>query len=150
AHQPGLYFYVLGLGFFVFGAAATTLHLTASDAFLHRHFGDRGAEEVRRAGRQGWVPMLLGLLMLGTNYWMRWAEAKEAEAKFARAFLRGASAAKARDWPKAADAFSEAIRLDPGSAKAYRNRGVALLAQGDHDGALEDLGEAIRLDPADA
>ena len=53
---------------------------------------------------------------------------------------------------KAIDGFSEAIRLDPGFAVAYRDRGLAwdakrYLDKGFFDKAFEDLSEAIRLDP---
>jgi len=42
---------------------------------------------------------------------------------------------------------SEAIRLHPGFAEAFNNRGLARLDSGDRDGALRDFNEAIRLKP---
>src|SRR5690242_8837979 len=48
--------------------------------------------------------------------------------------------------PAIAD-FSEAIRLDPGSAAGYGNRGNDYLATGRPQQALADYTEAIRLDP---
>ena len=43
--------------------------------------------------------------------------------------------------------YTEAIRLEPGFAPAFYNRGIAREPKGDFDGALEDLSEAIRLEP---
>ena len=43
--------------------------------------------------------------------------------------------------------FNEAIRLDPGYAVAYDNRGIAWHAKSEYDKAIADYGEAIRLDP---
>ena len=41
----------------------------------------------------------------------------------------------------------DAIRLNPGDAVAYRNRGSAYHKKGDYDRAIRDYDEAIRLDP---
>ena len=46
--------------------------------------------------------------------------------------------------------YNEAIRLDPKSALAFRNRGIAYAYKGDHDRAIADYSEAIRLDPKSA
>src|ERR1019366_4594837 len=43
--------------------------------------------------------------------------------------------------------YNEAIRLKPDYAVAYNNRGIARLAEGDVEGALQDCTEAIRLEP---
>jgi tetratricopeptide (TPR) repeat protein len=43
--------------------------------------------------------------------------------------------------------YSEAIRLKPDFSEAYNNRGYALQAKGDFDGALVDYAEALRLKP---
>jgi tetratricopeptide (TPR) repeat protein len=43
--------------------------------------------------------------------------------------------------------FDEDIRLNPGSADAYRHRGMAYRAKGDLDRAIADHTEAIRLQP---
>lgn len=43
--------------------------------------------------------------------------------------------------------FSEAIRLDPTYAIAFRGRGIAYGNKGDYDRAIADFTEAIRLDP---
>ena len=57
--------------------------------------------------------------------------------------------AKADDDAAIAD-YTEAIRLDPGDAEAYYNRGVIYAHKGDYDAAVADYTEAIRLDPGDA
>jgi tetratricopeptide (TPR) repeat protein len=44
---------------------------------------------------------------------------------------------------------SEAIRLDPGLARAFRGRGNSCGAKGNHAFAKRDYDEAIRLDPTD-
>ena len=46
--------------------------------------------------------------------------------------------------------FNEAIQLDPKSAHAFRNRGVAYAKQRRQDRAIADFNEAIRLDPKSA
>jgi Tfp pilus assembly protein PilF len=43
---------------------------------------------------------------------------------------------------------TEAIRLEPRYAPAYRGRGQLYAHQGRHDLAINDFTEAIRLDPA--
>jgi lipoprotein NlpI len=58
-------------------------------------------------------------------------------------------------WPGSAKAipiadFTEAIRLDPNYAEAYRNRGAVRYFKGDYDGAIADCTEAIRLAPKNA
>ena len=42
---------------------------------------------------------------------------------------------------------TEAIRLNPGFAEAFNNRGIMRYTQGDLDGALRDFTEAIRFQP---
>src|SRR5207253_1065335 len=43
--------------------------------------------------------------------------------------------------------YTEAIRLDPVSAKAYNNRGIAYQQKGDNARALADFSQAIRVAP---
>jgi tetratricopeptide (TPR) repeat protein len=50
---------------------------------------------------------------------------------------------------QAIEEFSAAIKLDPRSATAYGNRGVAFIQQKKYNKAREDLTEAIKLDPDD-
>jgi tetratricopeptide (TPR) repeat protein len=142
--------YVIGVGMLVLGAACLALHLTLSDDFLRRHFVAPGADEMRRFLRRWWIGVLLGAALLGLHYVDRWVEATAAEARFKVAFNRGLSAARSRDWPTATEAYSEAIRLDPSDARAYRHRGAAYLHLGDQDRALADFDEVLRLAPDDA
>ena len=46
--------------------------------------------------------------------------------------------------------YTEAIRLDPQYAIAYRGRGVVYSDLGQHQRSIQDYDEAIRLDPLDA
>jgi radical SAM protein with 4Fe4S-binding SPASM domain len=47
----------------------------------------------------------------------------------------------------AIEAFSEALRINPGYAEAYNNLGVAYWKKGDNQRALDNLSKAIELDP---
>jgi Flp pilus assembly protein TadD len=53
-------------------------------------------------------------------------------------------------WNEAALVLSDAIRLEPGSAEANRNMGVALINQGRGKEALNNFNEAVRLQPEDS
>ncbi len=55
-----------------------------------------------------------------------------------------------KDYDKAIADLDEAIRLDPGDALAFGNRGIAWWAKKDYDQAIADYTEAIRLDPGRA
>jgi len=46
--------------------------------------------------------------------------------------------------------YTEAIRLDPQYAIAYRGRGVVYSDLGQHQRAIQDYDKAIRIDPLDA
>ena len=65
---------------------------------------------------------------------------------------RGAEGSRLRRGAERRDRvpLSEAIRLDPKSADAYYNRGLAYLYSGDLAKALADVSEASALDPLDA
>jgi hypothetical protein len=51
---------------------------------------------------------------------------------------------------RAIDDCSDAIRLKPDFAEAYRNRGLARAMKGELERAIKDYGEALRLRPQDA
>ena len=51
------------------------------------------------------------------------------------------------DQDRAIADYDQAIRLDPGLAHAYANRGSAYTDKMDYDRAIADLDQAIRLDP---
>jgi tetratricopeptide (TPR) repeat protein len=59
-------------------------------------------------------------------------------------FERGVAAT---DLDEKVRCYSEAIRLQPAYADAYKNRGTARLEKGDSQGALADYSETIRLQP---
>ena len=52
---------------------------------------------------------------------------------------RGNKHADAGEYDKAIESYSEAIRLDPNFAKAYRNRGWVYGHKGNHDKAIDDF-----------
>ncbi|MBI3780700.1 MAG: tetratricopeptide repeat protein [candidate division NC10 bacterium] len=50
-------------------------------------------------------------------------------------------------WDEAVREFKEAVRLDPGDARAHHSLGVAFARKGSWDLALVEFKEAIRLEP---
>jgi len=52
-----------------------------------------------------------------------------------------------KDYRKAEDVFSAAIKADPGSAEAYRLRGEARFSQKDYRAAAQDYSRAIEINP---
>jgi tetratricopeptide (TPR) repeat protein len=145
--------FVLGVILVVVGGGALVMHLTLSDDFLRRQFGEPDVGQVRRTLRGGWVGVLLGAALLGLHYFDQWVQASYARSQFTTAYSKGLSAVKARDWQTAADALSEAIRLAPPDAdlaKAYAWRGVARSALKGYYDAIDDFSEALRLDPENA
>jgi len=61
-----------------------------------------------------------------------------------------ATAERQNNYNKAITDFTEAIRLDPKSALAYRERGVTFADKGDQTSALADLDNSIQLAPLNA
>jgi tetratricopeptide (TPR) repeat protein len=61
--------------------------------------------------------------------------------------LRGEKSYRNGDFNAAIRCFTEAIRLKPEFADAYRDRGMAYEKKDDHDKAIADYNEAIRLRP---
>src|SRR5262249_24911338 len=74
----------------------------------------------------------------------------EARARYAGLIRQSSADSNVGDYDKAIATLSEAIRLDPTSALALRNRGDAYANKGDNDRAIADFSEAIRLDPKSA
>jgi tetratricopeptide (TPR) repeat protein len=64
--------------------------------------------------------------------------------------LAGNSAFHKRDFPKAIDFYTRALKIDPNNDYAYSWRGAARCAVGHHESALEDLNRAIELNPYNA
>jgi tetratricopeptide (TPR) repeat protein len=60
---------------------------------------------------------------------------------------RSLSPAQRQAFDRAIADFTQAIRLDPNSSIAYRERGVMYDNTGDHDKAIADCNQAIRIDP---
>jgi Tfp pilus assembly protein PilF len=54
------------------------------------------------------------------------------------------------DYAAAIEEYTQAVRLDPNYALAYRNRGRAYASRNNLDRAIADFTEVIRLDPDDA
>jgi len=66
------------------------------------------------------------------------------------AFERGNKHYEIKNYNKAIEEYSEAIRLDPNNAKAYANRGFAYQMKSQYDKAFNDYSEAIRFDQNNA
>jgi Flp pilus assembly protein TadD len=69
------------------------------------------------------------------------------ETKTQEADRQGKEAFDKGDFDLAISCYSELIHLDPKSAHAYYNRGVAYGRNNDHDKEIADYSQAIRLDP---
>ena len=54
-----------------------------------------------------------------------------------------------KDYTRAIEDFSRAIKLDSGFKQAYENRGVAKFYLQDYNGAIQDYTKAIEIDPDD-
>jgi tetratricopeptide (TPR) repeat protein len=68
-----------------------------------------------------------------------------------RAALRqGSAAMEAQDLDLAIRCFDDVIRLAPGGASGYHNRGLAYTAKARYDDAIRDFSKAIEIDPRDA
>lgn len=63
---------------------------------------------------------------------------------------RGDACYNRGQYEQAITEYTEGIRLWPGIACSYHNRGVAYGALGDHDRAIADFAKALELEPADA
>jgi tetratricopeptide (TPR) repeat protein len=63
------------------------------------------------------------------------------------AFKKGVEALGKKEYDKAIKDFTDAIRLDPKNAAAYRYRGHAHFKKKEYDRAIKDFTDAIRLGP---
>ena len=131
---------------FLFGVLFLTLGAIAIATRLARL---RPAEHGRWSVRAEWGVLVIGAAFLGLDWVDGWVAAETTRANIRAALGRGQTAVKAGDWAGAADAYSEAIRLDPDNADARRRRGAAYLHLGELDRALADLDAAARLAPDD-
>lgn len=64
-------------------------------------------------------------------------------------FQQGVQYAARRDFSNAGKEFTSAIRISPGYASAYSNRGVAYMQQKEFDLAEDDLKKAVELESRD-
>ena len=62
-------------------------------------------------------------------------------------FVKGLTHQNRRNYERAVEHYTEALRLNPQLVEAYNNRGNAHLKKGDYDRAIEDLNTAIQLNP---
>jgi tetratricopeptide (TPR) repeat protein len=76
------------------------------------------------------------------------SDRQTSQTRVAAFISRGSVHLSRRDYDRAIDDYSEAIRLDPKYAIGFNNRGLAYLRKGKLDRAIEDYDEAIRLNPA--
>jgi tetratricopeptide (TPR) repeat protein len=67
--------------------------------------------------------------------------------EFERTFQQGTQASRTGQWQQAAEDFAKAATLDPTSAPAYFNLGLAQLQQGHVDDALVALNRTVSLAP---
>jgi tetratricopeptide (TPR) repeat protein len=75
------------------------------------------------------------------------AQTPEAGAEVAALLEQGNAAIGAKDFPRAIDAFSRVIALDPTNLEATYDRAVCWLSIGENDSALAGLTAAISIDP---
>jgi tetratricopeptide (TPR) repeat protein len=73
----------------------------------------------------------------------RWQDAREAE----RHYRHGLAHAERGEHDRAIAELTEAVRLDPANADAFRERAALALRRGDPRRAADDFTEALRLEP---
>ena len=64
-------------------------------------------------------------------------------------FFKGLMSQKEKDYSKAIEHYSNALKLNPQMVSAYNNRGAAYSDTGAYDCAIEDLNKVIELNPND-
>ncbi|GHS89546.1 hypothetical protein FACS189487_09970 [Campylobacterota bacterium] len=67
---------------------------------------------------------------------------------WADAYIDGLAAMDRDDYQTAVRHFTEAIKIDPNSAMAYRERGISYHRLGDYTKAIADCTQFIELDPS--
>jgi tetratricopeptide (TPR) repeat protein len=67
--------------------------------------------------------------------------------EFEKSFQQGVQASRSGQWDEAANAFTQAIAVDPASAPAHLNLGLSRLQQGRVEDALASLNRAVALSP---
>lgn len=61
--------------------------------------------------------------------------------------LRGLSALMKDDFTGAIEAFTQAVKIDPGNGRAFHNRGFAAYKLEQYDAAVRDFDQALDIDP---
>ena len=69
------------------------------------------------------------------------------ERQFSRSYNEGVEAVQNERYTDAVAAFTEALKFNPGSAKAFLNRGRSRAVKGSFDEALLDIDQALSVDP---
>jgi len=91
---------------------------------------------------QGMTWLVVGMLLLGVSF-----SACGAGKKAEDYITQGKELLKAGKPIQAIDAFTAAIKLNPKSATAFNNRGIAYCQKGELDKAVDDFSQAIKIDP---
>ncbi len=137
----GIVLIVIGMGFLALRISAHARH------YLLQRVGYGREPTSKNMVRDGVLLLLAGMALVGLYYGDQYYNSCMARVQFTTAFTRGIEASKVRDWSTAVDAFSEATKCDPLSAKAYFNLGLMQLHKMENEDAIASFGEAIRLDP---
>jgi tetratricopeptide (TPR) repeat protein len=118
--------------------------LAAAQAEQERKAKAAAEAEARRKSEETERQRLAGL---GAEEEQRKQAEAQARARYSTLMTQGHTDINNGNYDRAIAAFSDAMRLDPKSAPAFTNRGVAYERKGDMDRAIADFSEAIRLDP---
>ena len=91
------------------------------------------------------VPLMVlgGLLAVVVPRYVRYMKRSQAETLV----NTGVYEFRSGRWRAALNAFDQALRLDPHSAKAFTHRGETYQAEGNHNAALDDFTHALQINP---
>ncbi|HXX24712.1 MAG TPA: tetratricopeptide repeat protein [Terriglobia bacterium] len=100
----------------------------------------------RRVTRHGWG-MILGISLLTMGAGLTAGVAAQTQSSVEQLFEQAQAARAQGDLNRAAQAYLEVIRRDPGFVNAYQNLGIVYLSQKRYPEAITTLEKAIRLNP---